>query len=186
MDEELAQAKANENLRNPKNRFLGFFCHANEVDNSWGCNWSFATGVVLFSIICGFASLWDVYYIAKDKFFEKASSHTVYKLFFFFKVVSDIVCFIGIGMACFSINRNNYTYAIVSYYVMVLSFLLHSIYLIYTFIAMFDSDYFNIVKYYLISWGLDELGLLLFCWILFCNQVFVGRQRRIAAQNAQN
>ena len=84
MDEELAQAKANENLRNPKNRFLGFFFHSIEVDNSWGCNWSFATGVVLFSIICGFASLWDIYYIAKDKFFERATYHTVYKIFFFF------------------------------------------------------------------------------------------------------
>ena len=134
MDEELAQTKANENLRNPKNRFLGLFCHANEVDNSWGCDWSFATGVVLFSIICGFASLWDIYYIARDKFFERATYHTVYKIFFFFKLVSDLVCLIGIGMACFSINRDNHTYAIVSYYVMVLSFLLHSIYLIYTFI----------------------------------------------------
>ena len=183
MDDDYVQAKKNENLQNPKNRCLGLFCHANEVDNRWGCDWSFATGVVIFSIICGAASLWDIYYIAKDKFFDKAAGHAIYKLFFFFKIFSDLVCFAGIGIACFSINRNSHTYSIVSYYVMVLSFLLHTLYLIYTIFAIFDADYFNIVKFYLISWGIDEVGLLLFCWILFCNQVFIGRQIRIANQN---
>ena len=185
MDDEYAKAKANENLRNPKNRFLGLFCHANEVDDQWGCGWTFSTGVVIFSIVCGLASLCDVYYIAKDNFFGQASGNTIFKVFFFIKVISDFICLIGIGISCFSINRNNLRYAIIGYYVMVLCLLLHTIYCIYTIIAIFDSDYFSIVKYYLISWGLGEFGLILFCWILFCNQVFIARERRIALQNTQ-
>ena len=185
MDDEFAQAKQTANLKNPKNRFLGIFCHANEVDNSWGCGWSFATGVIIFSILCGVACLMDIYYIAEGKFFDKASEHTIYKIFFIIKIISDFICFIGIGIACFATNRNNHTYSIVSYYVMVLTFLLHTIYLIYTLIAIFDSEYLDIVRYFLISWELDELGLLLFCWILFCNQVYIGRKIRAANQNAQ-
>ena len=134
MDEDYTKAKE-ENLKNPKNRFLGLFCHANEVDNSWGCNWSFTTGVVIFSIICGFTALCDVYYIAKDNFFGQASGNTIFKVFFFIKVISDFICLIGIGISCFSINRNNLRYAIIGYYVMVLCLLLHTIYCIYTIIA---------------------------------------------------
>ena len=75
MDEELAQTKANENLRNPKNRFLGLFCHANEVDNSWGCDWSFATGVIIFSIVIGTASLADIYTLAEHQIFAKGEGY---------------------------------------------------------------------------------------------------------------
>ena len=31
-------AQQEENMRNPKNRFLGLFCHASEVGDSWGFN----------------------------------------------------------------------------------------------------------------------------------------------------
>ena len=177
MDEDYTKAKERENLQNPKNRFLGLFCHANEVDNSWGCDWSFKTGVVIFSLICGLSSLCDVYYIAGDNFFGKASK-AVYKFFFFLQILSDFFCLISIGIACFSINRNSHTYSIVSYYAMVFVLLLHTIFCIVNIIFIFDFDYLTIVAYYLISWGIQEFGLILFSWILFCNQVFIARQRR--------
>ena len=143
MDEDYTKAKERENLQNPKNRFLGLFCHANEVDNSWGCNWSFTTGVVIFSIICGLSSLCDVYYIAGDKFFEKAEGHPVYKFFFFIQILSDLCCLISIGIACFSINRNSYTYSIVSYYAMAFVLLLHSIFCIANIVFIFDINYLH-------------------------------------------
>ena len=48
-----------ENQRNPKNRFLGLFCHANQVDSSWGYNWPFWCGVLMFSIVIGLISILD-------------------------------------------------------------------------------------------------------------------------------
>ena len=177
MDEDYTKAKE-ENLKNPKNRFLGLFCHANEVDNSWGCNWSFTTGVVIFSIIRGLSSLCDVYYIAGDNFFVQAEGHPVYQFFFFVQILSDLCCLISIGIACFSINRNSYCYSIVSYYAMVFVLLLHSIFCLANIIFIFDFEYLRIVTVYLISWGIQEFGLILFSWILFCNQVFIARQRR--------
>ena len=49
-----------ENKRNPKNRFLGLFCHASDVDDHWGFNWSFACGVVVFSIVFGIWTIFDI------------------------------------------------------------------------------------------------------------------------------
>ena len=47
------QQEIEENRRNPKNRFLGLFCHASDVDDHWGFNWSFKCGVFVFSILIG-------------------------------------------------------------------------------------------------------------------------------------
>ena len=178
LDDEEAKRRANENLTNPKNKFLFLFCHAKDVDNSWGCDCSFAAGVIIFSIICGFASILDIYFIASNNFFGQASGHSAFKFFFAIQVISDFFCLIGIGTACYSVNKNNYTFSIVSYYVLFLVLLLHTIYCVYTIVAILDYQYFTIVKYFLISWGIDEFGLILFSWILFCNQVCMGRQRR--------
>ena len=127
-----------ENLTNPKNRFLGLFCHAREIDNSWGCGWSFATGVVIFSLIIGVASLMDIYYIAEKDIFSNKDAKGVLKFFIVIKIISDLISFIGIGIACYAVNKENLTYSIVSYYVIVLSFLLNSIFLIYAIIAIFS------------------------------------------------
>ena len=171
------QKAQEENLRNPKNRFLGLFCHAKEIDNSWGCGWSFPTGVVIFSIIIGIASLMDIYYIAKKEVFSsKNNLGSIFKFMLVIKIISDFVSFTGIGISCFAVFKENLTYSIVSYYVIVLSFLLNSIFLIYSIIAIFS--YFDIIGIFLIPWCLLEFGLLLFSWILFANQVYLGRKRK--------
>ena len=180
MYDDEAKAKEQENLRNPKNRFLGLFCHAKEIDNSWGCGWSFATGVIMFSIIIGIASLADIYYVAKQEIF-KAEVSGLFKIMLIIKIASDLISFIGIGIACYAVNASNYTYSIVCYYVIVLSFLLNTIYLCYAIIAIFS--YFKFIGAFIIPWGILEFGLLMFCWILFANQVYIGRQRRNAMQN---
>ena len=170
-----------ENLRNPKNRFLGLFCHAKEVDNSWGCGWSFTTGVVIFSIIIGFGSLADIYYIAKNNILSGGTVTGLYKFLMILKIISDFISFIGIGISCFAVSKENLTYSIVAYYVIVLSFLLNTIFIIGTLIAIFY--YFSIIGVFLIPWCALEFGLLLFCWILFANQVYLGRKRQKQALN---
>ena len=84
MDDNYQKAEQ-ENLRNPKNRFLGLFCHAREVDNSWGCNWSFPTGVIIFSIVIGIASFADIYFIAKEQVFSNTTYSSMFKFWNCFK-----------------------------------------------------------------------------------------------------
>ena len=175
MDDEYARAQQ-ENMRNPKNRFLGLFCHAKDIDNSWGCGWSFSTGVIMFSIIIGIASLADIYYLAERKIFSHSDISELFKFMIIIKIASDLISFIGIGIACYAVNASNYTYSIVCYYVIVLSFLLNTIFLVYAIIAIFK--YFDYIGIFILPWGILEFGLLLFCWILFANQVYVGRQRK--------
>ena len=180
MDDDYQRAQQ-ENLRNPKNRFLFLFCHAKEVDNSWGCGWSFSTGVIIFSIIIGIASFADIYFIAKEGVFSNNEYSKAFKIMIFIKVFSDFISFIGIGLGCYAVNRENLRYSIISYYVVVLSFLLTTIFILSCFISMFI---YTIVLYFLIPWGLLEFALLLFCWILFCNKVYLGRKKRAQANQS--
>ena len=59
MSTEDYQRAQEENLRSPKNRFLGIFCHANEVNDHWGPNWSFGCGVIFFSVLVGIWTIFD-------------------------------------------------------------------------------------------------------------------------------
>ena len=168
-----------ENLTNPKNRFLGLFCHAKEVGESWGYNWSFPTGVVIFSIIIGFASFWDLYFIAKKEVFKSEIYTFIFKLWVIVKIFSDFISFAGIAMACYAVNRGNLKYSVISYYVIVLSLLLNTIFLITCIYYLFK--YPGFIGLFCIPWGILEFGLILFSWILFCNQVYLGRKQRMDA-----
>ena len=165
-----------ENLTNPKNRFLFLFCHAKEVDDKGGCDWSFATGVVMFSIVMGVAAFFDIYYLAIGKVFEKST--TGLQVWFVIKILSDFISFVGIAMACFAVFRQNLKFSVISYYVVVLSFILNTLFLLSCFYFMFSNP---MILLYFIPWGVYEFGLILFCWILFCNQVYLGRQQKIQA-----
>ena len=178
-DEEKARAAQQANLRNPKNRFLFIFCHAKDIDNSWGCSccrWSFTTGVYLFSIIVGIASLSDIFFLAKYQVFLEKSVSLTYKVMLILKIASDFLTFIGIAIACFGIIKENLSCAIISYYVVVLSFLINTIFLISSLIAILF--YFSLIKYFIFDWAFLEFALLLFCWILFAYEVFLGRKKR--------
>ena len=138
MEDEAYQLKRQENLRNPKNRFLGVFCHAEQVDSAWGCDWSFQCGVIFFSIIILACSFFDVYEIASNKIFSSAYSGG-HQFFFGLKVFSDIINFIGIILGCIAVGYMNLKYSIISYYVAVLSLILNTIFFIYLFVAIFIS-----------------------------------------------
>ena len=177
MDDDYQREKAEENLRNPKNRFLGLFCHANEVDDSWGCGCSFQTGVFIFSTVIGVAIVLDLYYIAYDGMFAKSRSIPAFTVMFGIKVVSDLIALVGIIIVCSTLNRNTSGfYPTVCYYIEILSFLLCSIFCVYCVINIFSADFWKIIKLRIISFAFQELDLLLFCWILFCYMVNTNKQ----------
>ena len=174
--------KQQENLRNPKNRFLGFLCHAKDVDTAWGCDWSFQCGVITFSIVILVASFWDIYELAHYKVFQIAPNGW-YSFFFGLKVFSDVVNFIDIILSCFAVHKHNLKYSIISYWVGVLSLLLNTLFCLYMLIAMFI--HFDKIWHEIPAAIILEVGLFLFTWILFCNQVVLGRERQKALNPTQ-
>ena len=172
-----------ENLTNPKNRFLGLFCHASEVDNSWGCGCPFSVGVIIFSIIIAIASFYDIYYIAKKNIFS-SSVGSLFKIFIVIKILSDLISFVGIGISCYAVHRENRRYSIIAYWVIVLSFLLNRVFLVYAIIAIFS--YWKYIQWSIIFWAFLEFVLLLYSWILFANQVYLGRQQNAQANQTGN
>ena len=176
MEDEAEQARIRENLRNPKNKFLGLFCHANDVGESWGCNLSFDTGVIIFSIVIGITILFDIYYLAADKMLSKSKDVSGFHTLLIIKIISDLIAAIGIGVAFYATNIKSSTYSIVAYYVEVLSFLLNTIFCVFLLVEIFNSKFWEIVGLRILSWAFDEFALLLFCWILFCNMVSITKK----------
>ena len=177
-----ATAEEEENYRNPKNKFLGLFCHANQVDNSWGYNWPFYCGVIIFSIIAGLMTIFDIS-VMFGKFFKYLK-----RWFLFWMIIrflSDLICLIGIIFAIMSIVATNFTRATVAYYCMIVSLILNFAFCIYCLVRIFDKYFWEITTYRFIVWILNEFVLVWFCLILFCNMVDIGRKiRQNAAANA--
>ena len=164
-----------ENQRNPKNRFLGLFCHANQVDSSWGYNWPFWCGVLMFSIVIGLISILDFSFSYKlINSFRSRGGWIVF--FFILRIISDVITIIGIILAAVSIVQTSFQKATIAYYTGCLSFIIN--------IAVFIFGLFKILfysyGYFVLIWGFSDFVLLLFLWILFCNMVDIGRKVRQA------
>ena len=166
--------------RSAKNRFLGLFCHANQVSESWGLNWPFYCGVIMFSILIGIMTLFDVSNIFTD-LFENTSNWLLFWVII--KFLSDLIALIGIVFAIMSIIQSNFTRATIGYYCMVLCLLLSTLFCGYCLISIFDKSFWKKTTYRIFVWFLNEFLLVLFCWILFCNMVDIGRQNKKAAAN---
>jgi len=183
MEDENYKLQVQENLRNPKNRFLGCFCHAKDVDSSWGCNWSFQTGVIIFSIVIFICSAFDIYEIAYKKCFVY-SPNGLFTFFFIFKVVSDVLNFTSIVIGIVAVAKIHLRLSIIAYWMAVLSLLLNTIFFIYIFIAIFF--YVDRIWRIMITVVLLEIGLVLYSWILFANQVDIGRKKKAEAAQANS
>ena len=164
-----------ENLRNPKNRFLGLFCHANEVDNTWGNGCPFWVGVVILSIIVGISAFSDIPSIKTIGYL--LCWVNTFTGMIILRIVSDVICLIGIIYAIISICRSNFRHAVVAYYCMCATFAFNTIFFIYCIYLLFRY-YRRKIKFRFISWFGDEFLLLLFCWFLFCNMVVIGRRNK--------
>ena len=183
MEDENYKLQVQENLKNPKNRYLGCFCHAKDVDNSWGCNWSFQCGVIVFSIVVFICSVADVYHIAGRKVFVK-SPNGLFTFFFIFKVVSDVLNFITMGLGFVGVGQHNLKLSIIAYWLSVASLALNTIFFIYIFVAIFIWS--DLVWPVMITVIFLEIGLVILSWILFANQVDLGRKKREQAAQANS
>ena len=89
-----------QNMRSPKNRFFGIFCHANQVDDHWGYNWSFTCGVVVLSIILG---IWTIYDLSSmSTLIARGYLFGWYIFFCILRFISDFISIAGIVFAVLS------------------------------------------------------------------------------------
>ena len=164
------------NLRNPKNRFLGLFCHAREVDTTWGCKCPFWVGIVIFSFIIGGGAISDIPSIRSIS--RILIWIDLFTIFIILRITSDLFTIIGIIYAIFSICRSHYRASIIAYYCLVVTFVINTLFFIYIVFIIFYSYYRTRLAFRILGWGLDYFCLLLFCWFLFCNMVNIGRRNR--------
>ena len=176
MSSEDYQRAEEENLRSPKNRFLGIFCHANQVDDHWGPGWSFGCGVYTFSILVGIWTIFDISTISEllnrlGRFFSG------WPIFWFIvRFVSDFIAIIAMIIAMLSVCQTNFKKATIGYYMMYVSLLLNTAFFIYCITRFFNADFWRYTTYRIIIWMLNEIVLFIFCWILFANMVVIGRK----------
>ena len=163
-----------EQQRAAKNRFLLAFCHANDVGDSWGFNWSFQCGTVFFGILEGLSSVFDILSV-----FNNQSALRMFGLWSFIRFVSDVFALIGIFFGYHSVKTVNYKNSIIAYYTLFIGLLLNTIFLIYFFYYVFVHKW----HWDIISFIIGEIILFIFTWILFCNMVSINRQIRKAQEN---
>ncbi len=163
-----------ENQRNPKNRFLGLFCHANQVDSSWGNNWPFWCGVLMFGIVIGIISIYD--FIGCFQLINEITTGWQ-KFFYALRIISNVVAIVGIVFAALSIFQTSFTNATIAYYTLILSFIINTTFCVFSLFSIFISKYW----YNVIIWIFCDFILVIFLWILFCNMVDIGRKVRQAA-----
>ena len=164
------------NLRNPKNRFLGLFCHANEVDTTWGCKCPFWVGIAIFSIIIGGGAISDIPTIKSIGVYLVWIN--LFTIFIILRIISDLFTIIGIIYALFSICKSHYRASIIAYYCLVVTFVINTVFFIFIILIIFHSYYRRILAFRILGWSFDYFCLLLFCWFLFCNMVNIGRRNR--------
>ena len=166
-----------ENQRSPKNRFLGLFCHASDVDQSWGMNWPFSCGVILFSIVIGLMTIFDIFALVT----LMSKVHSWFFFWSFIRFLSDLIALIAIVFANMSYIQTNFTRATIAYYALIISLICNTFFCGYCIFSIISSDFWKLTTYRIIIWLLNEFILFIFCWILFCNMVDIGRKNR---QNA--
>ena len=170
-------AAVEENRRNPKNRFLGLFCHASDVDDHWGFNWSFKCGVFVFSILIGAGTIFDAASLSK------VMRRITTGWFIFWCIVrffSDLIAIIAIIVALMSIFQSDFRKATTAYYLLMLSLVFNTAFIIYCIVSVFSASFWRSTGFRLIIWMLNEFVILIFDWILFCNMVDIGRKNRQA------
>ena len=167
------QRAQEENLRSPKNRFLGIFCHANQVDDHWGPNWSFGCGVIFFSVLVGIWTIFDTVTMS----LLIGRTFKGWPIFWFsIRFVSDIIAIIAMIIAMLSVCQTNFRKATIGYYMLIVSLILNTAFVIYCITCFFDSYFWRMTTYRIIIWMLNEFVLFIFCWILFANMVDIGRK----------
>ena len=164
-------------MRNPKNRFLFLFCHANDVGDSWGLNWPFYCGVVMFSILVGVMTFFDVYYTFTENYFSSDKVTGWFTFMFVLRLISDVFAVVSISFGLKSVFQSLEALSgAISYYAILISLTLNTIFCFYCIISIFRTEFWETVKWRIITFFLQEPVLFAFAWILFGNMVEVARK----------
>ena len=171
-----------QNLRNPKNRFFGCFCHANEVNDTWGCGLSFSCGIIFLSIILGAGFIYDIPSISSISY-TLLYWFSWFTFFIMLRIIADVFAIVGIVFALVSICQSNYKRSVIAYYCLMVTLVINTVFSIV--FVYYTFSYYRYVQLRIFAWLLDEFLLILFCWFLFCNMVVIGRtNRQNAASNS--
>ena len=166
------------NRRSPKNRFLLLFCHAESVDDHWGCNWTFQCGVIMAGILIGVWTIFDI--TTLSRLLAKGYFSKWFTFWCGMRFISDLFAIIAIVMSIISISKINFKLATISYYTLMVSLFINTAFVIYCITCIFDRYFWTNTTFQIIIWILNEFVLVIGDWILFCNMVDIGRKIRKA------
>lgn len=125
-----------DSVYNPFNRFFFLFLHSSKVETGWAIpilGWNllpFSCGVYIFSFLMTLYLANDLVEIPAMDYFKDHDA--TFNLFFYMQIVSDAFLVIGIVEGLYSACGDKYIPGIVAYYSVIISFLLHSAFCIYT------------------------------------------------------
>ena len=176
-----SQEEVEANLRSPKNRFLLVFCPANQVDDHWGNNWTFQCGVIMFAIIIGIWTIFDI--VTLTRLMGDKAVGEWFTFWCAIRFISDLLAITSVVMSLISLSQINFKLATVAYYVLFASLILNFVFFVYCITCIFDADFWKATTYQIIFWMLNEFVLVICDWILFCNMVDIGRKSRAPMSN---
>ena len=129
-----------DSVYNPFNRFFFLFSHSSKVETGWAIpflGWNllpFSCGIYIFSFLMTLYLANDLVEIPAMEYFKEHDG--IFKLFFAFQIISDIFLVIGIVEGLYSACGDKLIPGIVAYYSLIICFLFHSAFCIYTILQL--------------------------------------------------
>ena len=129
-----------DSVYNPLNRFFFLFSHSSKVETGWAIpfvGWNllpFSCGIYIFSFLMTLYLANDLVEIPAMEYFKEHDG--IFKLFFAFQIISDIFLVIGIVEGLYSACGDKLIPGIVAYYSIIICFLFHSAFCIYTILQL--------------------------------------------------
>ena len=125
-----------DSVYNPLNRFFFVLSHSSKVETGWAIpfiGWNllpFSCGIYIFSFLMTLYLANDLVEIPAMEYFKVHDA--TFKLFFYMQIVSDAFLVIGIVEGLYSACGDKLIPGIVAYYSLIICFLFHSAFCVYT------------------------------------------------------
>ena len=129
-----------DSVYNPLNKFFFVLSHSSKVETGWAIpfiGWNllpFSCGIYIFSFLMTLYLANDLVEIPAMEYFKEHDG--IFKLFFAFQIISDIFLVIGIVEGLYSACGDKLIPGIVAYYSLIICFLFHSAFFIYTILQL--------------------------------------------------
>ena len=129
-----------DSVYNPLNKFFFVLSHSSKVETGWAIpfvGWNllpFSCGIYIFSFLMTLYLANDLVEIPAMEYFKEHDG--IFKLFFAFQIISDIFLVIGIVEGLYSACGDKLIPGIVAYYSLIICFLFHSAFCVYTILQL--------------------------------------------------